>query len=113
MDVSEISAAATLEMARSLSFVPTDTSPMVFVPAQPLSFTPSITADSFVRFQSFLFTASLSLPSATAPGPLALVFVPKAVARCPSAFASAPTATERVSLAVAAGPTATELVPVA
>ena len=53
VDVSEISAAATLEMARSLSFVPTDTSPMVFVPAQPLSVTPSITADSFVRFQSF------------------------------------------------------------
>ena len=53
VDVSEISAAATLEMARSLSFVPTDTSPMVFVPAQPLSVTSSITADSFVRFQSF------------------------------------------------------------
>ena len=53
VDVLEISAAATLEMARSLSFVPTDTSPMVFVPAQPSSVTSSITADSFVRFQSF------------------------------------------------------------
>ena len=86
---------------------------MVFVPAQPSSVTPSITADSFVRFQSLSLVASLPFPSATAPGPLALVFVPKAVARCPSAFAPEPTATERILLAVAAEPTAMEFVPVA